>query len=83
MLRVEVGAVADERAGVPALRARRRLDLDDVGAGVGQELAGDLAQVADLEDAQAGEGAHQTAASAIRSADLGLAVAEDAREHVA
>ena len=46
------GVVVDEGADMAAAAAAGGFDADDVGAGVGEELAGDLAAVADLEDAQ-------------------------------
>ena len=45
--------------------ALRGLDTDDLDARIGEELAGDLSAVADLEGGEAGEGAgHQTDPSA-------------------
>jgi hypothetical protein len=61
---VEVGAVGGEGAGAAAAGALRRLDLDHVGAGVGEQLARDLAQVTGLDDAQPAEQRHAVRASA-------------------
>ena len=46
------GVVVNEGADMAAAAAAGRFDADDVGAGVGEQLAGDLAAVANLEHAQ-------------------------------
>ena len=59
---VGVGAVVDEGAGVAGAGALGGFDADDLNTGIGEELAGDLAAVADLQGGEAGEGSgHQTA----------------------
>ena len=58
-----IGNVAVEGADATAARALAGLDKDDVGAEVGEELAGKLALlVADLQDAEAAEGLRGVAA---------------------
>ena len=46
------GVVVNEGADMSAAAAARGFNTDDVGAGVGEQLARDLAEIADLEDAQ-------------------------------
>ena len=65
---VRVRAVARERPDAPRGRTGGRLDADHVGAGVGQQLPGDLAQVTDLDDAESfGAGAHIASSSCSRA----------------
>ena len=71
---VEVGHVAVEGADAAAAGAFAGLDEDDVGAHVGEKLAGQLALlVANLQDAEAGEGLRGLAAhdAAFRCIPLG------------
>ena len=61
---VGVGAVVDEGAGVAGAGALGGFDADHLHPRIGEELAGDLATVADLHGSEAGEGTgHQTAPS--------------------
>ena len=67
------GPIAGERTGAARARARRRLDPDHVRAGVGQQLARDLAEVADLDDAQAlGADAHTANSSCSAAISSGV-----------
>ena len=63
---VVVRLVLVERPDLPLLDAARWLDLDDVRAEVGHELAGPLADaVRDLDDAEAGERAGEVGGGAV------------------
>ena len=60
------GVVVDEGADMSAAAAAGGFDANDVGAGVGEQLARDLAEIADLEDAQGFERAGELAIGAGR-----------------